>query len=158
VTARRRWGVKAMELDEAKMLCERWLPLWTGNRPDQLIRAYADDVFYRDPALPRGVQGRPAFLAYLRQLLARFPDWAYRPDAIWPVDGGFVLRWHATIPVGDTIVRETGMDLVLVDGGLIARNEVYFDGSAVLEAARRGGKLARREAAPSPTRKGGGSQ
>jgi len=150
-----------MESSDAKSLCERWLPLWTGNRPDQLIEAYADDVFYRDPAVPQGVRGKPAFLAYLRQLLARFPDWVYRPDAIYSLEGGFALRWNATIPVGDTIVRETGMDLVLVDGGLIARNEVYFDGSAVLEAARRGGgRPARPAPAPSPARKGdrGGSQ
>lgn len=127
-----------MERAQAQELCQRWLPLWTGNRPDELIRAYAEEVFYRDPAVPQGIQGRPAFLAYLRRLLARFPDWVYLADAIFPIEGGFALRWNANIPVGGTVIRETGMDLVLVDGGLITRNEIYFDGSAVLAASRRG--------------------
>jgi ketosteroid isomerase-like protein len=121
---------------EARALCDRWLPLWTGNQPAALIEAYADEVFYRDPARPGGVQGRAALLAYLRALLARFPDWTWAADEVFPLDGGFALRWRATIPVGTTVVRETGLDLVLVADGRITRNEVYFDRAALLEAMR----------------------
>jgi hypothetical protein len=125
-----------MVIKEARALCDRWLPLWTGNRPEALIEAYADDVFYRDPARPAGVQGRAALLAYLRALLARNPDWTWEVDEIFPLDGGFALRWRATIPVGGTVVRETGLDLVLVAGGRITWNEVCFDRAAQLEALR----------------------
>ena len=125
-----------MTAAEARALCDRWLPLWTGNRPEALAQAYADDVFYRDPARPAGVQGRTALLAYLRALLARNPDWVWEADEVFPLDGGFALRWRATIPVGTTVVRETGLDLVLVADGRITRNEVYFDRAALLEAMR----------------------
>ncbi len=126
-----------MEIDEARRLCDRWLPLWTGNRPEELSEAHADNLFYRDPAVPDGVEGRPAFLAYLRKLLARFPDWVYEAESVIPMQGGFVLRWRASIPVGGTTVNETGLDLVLVDQGRITRNEVYFAHAAVLEELRR---------------------
>jgi steroid delta-isomerase-like uncharacterized protein len=126
-----------MEIGEAQGLCNRWLPLWTGNRPEELIQAYADDVFYRDAANPEGLKGKPAFLAYLRQVLDRFPDWVYQAESISPMEGGFVLRWHATIPVSGTVARETGLDLVFVDQGQITRNEVYFDRAALLEELRR---------------------
>jgi hypothetical protein len=125
-----------MTVDEARALCDRWLPLWTGNRPEALIECYADDVCYRDPARPQSVQGRAALLAYLRALLARNPAWSWEVDEIFPLDGGFALRWRATIPVGATVVHETGLDLVLVEGGRITRNEVYFDRAALLEALR----------------------
>jgi hypothetical protein len=125
-----------MTVDEARALCDRWLPLWTGNRPEALIECYADEAFYRDPARPAGVQGRAALLAYLRALLARFPAWTWEADEIFPCAGGFALRWRATIPVGGTVVRETGLDLVLVAGGRITRNEVYFDRAALLAAMR----------------------
>ncbi len=125
-----------MEIDEAKRLCDRWLPLWTGNRPDELIQAYSDDVFYRDSANPDGVKGKPAFLAYLRRLLAHFPNWAYQAETVFPMKGGFVLRWRASIPVRGTVLDETGLDLVLVDQGLITRNEVYFDRAPPLEELR----------------------
>jgi hypothetical protein len=125
-----------MDATEAHTLCDQWLPRWTGNRPEALIESYAEEVFYRDPARPTGVQGRAALLAYLRTLLARFPDWTWQADEIFPLARGFALRWRATIPVRGAVVRETGLDLVLVDHGRITRNEVYFDRAALLAALR----------------------
>lgn len=125
-----------MTKPEALSLCARWLPLWTGNRPEDLIEVYAGDVFYRDPAKQEGITGKAALLAYFRKLLAAFPDWVWTADDVWPVEGGFVLRWRAKIPVGKKIVQETGMDLVLVKGGLVTRNEVYFDRAALLAAMK----------------------
>ena len=127
-----------MTKPEALALCARWLPLWTGNSPKDLVDVYSDDVFYRDPSKPEGIQGKPALLAYFRKLLATFPDWVWTVDDVWPVDGGFVLRWKAKIPVGGMVVQEDGMDLVLVRDGLVTRNEVYFDRAALLEAMKEG--------------------
>jgi len=131
-----------MTRNEALDLCRRWLPLWTGNRPDLLAEAYGEDVFYRDPATPDGIRGRKNLLGYLRRLLAAFPDWVWEADEVFPVEGGFVLRWKATIPVRDAVIHETGMDLVLVDDGKVVRNEVYFDRTALLAV------LARRTVTP----------
>ena len=125
-----------MDQEQALRLCDHWLPLWTGNRPDELIEVYAEDVFYRDPARPEGVQGKAALLEYLRKLLAVYPDWVWRADAVFPIEGGFTLRWKAEIPVRGKVIHETGLDLVLVAGGLVTRNEVYFDRSALLAAMR----------------------
>ena len=125
-----------MDAAEALRLCDRWVPLWTGNRPDELIEVYAQDVFYRDPAKPDGVQGKAALLSYFRKLLAAFPDWIWRADAVFPIEGGFTLRWKAEIPVNGKVIYEAGLDLVLVEGGLVTRNEVYFDRSGLLAAMR----------------------
>lgn len=112
--------------------CERWLPLWTGNRPEALVEVYAENASYRDPARPAGLRGREALLAYFRKLLAVNPNWVWTADAVFPIEGGFALRWKARIPVGAAVVEETGLDLVLVEGGLVTRNEVYFDRTALL--------------------------
>ena len=79
-----------------------------------------------------------ALRAYLTKLLARNPDWVWTADDVWPLrdQEGFALRWKAAIPVGATVVHETGLDLVLVEGGLITRNEVYFDRVGLLAAMR----------------------
>jgi hypothetical protein len=66
----------------------------------------------------------------------RVADDTWEADEVFPLDGGFALRWRATIPVGAAVVHETGLDLVLVAGGRITRNEVYFDRAALLEAMR----------------------
>ena len=123
-----------MNRNDALLLCQRWLPLWTGNQPERLVEVYSEDVFYRDPAKPDGIQGKADLLSYLRKLLAAFPDWVWEADDVFPIDGGFALRWKATIPVGNSVVQETGMDLVLVRDGKVIRNEVYFDRAALLAA------------------------
>jgi len=125
-----------MNREEALRLCERWLPLWTGNRPEALAAIYAEDVFYRDPARPEGVRGKAALLAYFRKLLAANPNWVWTADDVFPVEGGFVARWKADIPVGKTVIHETGMDLIYVKDGLVTRNEVYFDRAALLAAMK----------------------
>lgn len=123
-----------MTRNDALQFCQRWLPLWTGNQPERLVEVYSEDVFYRDPAKPDGIQGKADLLSYLRKLLAAFPDWVWEADDVFPIDGGFALRWKATIPVGNSVVQETGMDLVLVRDGKVIRNEVYFDRAALLAA------------------------
>ena len=125
-----------MDTTAALKLCEHWLPLWTGNRPEHLVQVYAEDVFYRDPAKPEGVYGKAALLAYFRKLLKTFPDWVWTAEEVFPIERGFILRWRARIPVGSMIVQESGMDLVLVENGLVTRNEVYFDRSALLAAMK----------------------
>ncbi len=60
---------------EARAFAERWLPAWTGNRPEQLAAFYTEDAFYSDPAIPAGVTGRAELVAYFRTLLARNPEW-----------------------------------------------------------------------------------
>lgn len=126
-----------MEKSEALRLCEEWLPLWTGNRPEELAGLYTEDTFYRDPAVPGGISGKPGLLRYFEKLCAFSPNWVWKADDVFPIDGGFVLRWNAEIPIGTEIIRETGMDLVLVEGGRISRNEVYFDRAGLMEALKR---------------------
>ena len=48
-----------------------------------------------------------------------------------------MLKWKADIPAGNMTVTEYGVDIVEVAGGLITRNEVYFDRVALLKAAGR---------------------
>jgi len=126
-----------MERSEARIFCEQWLPLWTGNRPRELADLYTEDAFYRDPAVPEGISGKPGLLRYFEKLCAFSPRWVWKVDDIFPIDGGFVLRWKAEIPIGTEILKERGMDLVLVDNGRISRNEVYFDRSRLMEALKR---------------------
>jgi hypothetical protein len=60
------------------------------------------------PPKPDGIVGKPALLAYLRKLLAAFPDWIWRADDGFPIEGGFTLRWKAEIPVKGKVIHETG--------------------------------------------------
>lgn len=124
-----------LDADAARAFAERWLPAWTGNDPERLAAFYTDDAFYADPAVPGGVRGREALLGYFRRLLARYPDWVWTQTASTPQPGGFLNRWRAAIPVGSEVVQVEGVCTVALRDGRIARNEVFFDRTALLRAS-----------------------
>lgn len=118
---------------EARAFAERWLPAWTGNDPERLAGFYSDDAFYLDPAIPDGVKGKAALTEYFTRLLAQNPDWVWTQIEGIPMEGGFLNKWHAEIPVGPKTLSVVGICFVqLNDEGKIRRNEVYFDRAALL--------------------------
>jgi hypothetical protein len=125
---------EGMDAAEARAFAERWLPAWSGNRPELLASFYADDAFYSDPAIPAGVRGRETLLAYFRKLLARNPSWVWTHRGSLPLEGGFLNLWHASVPVGERVLELDGVCTVQLRGGRIASNQVFFDRSEWLGA------------------------
>lgn len=126
-----------MKKKETLDFCNRWLPTWGGDRPNELIDFYSDDALYFDPANKAGLRGHEEILPYFKKLLSANPKWKWEPVEVYSTDLGFVAKWRATIPVGTETVVEDGMDIVEVKHGKITRNEVYFDRSALLDALRK---------------------
>jgi hypothetical protein len=54
----------------ARAFAERWLPAWSGNRPDPLVAFDTGDACYSDAIVPQDLRGRGARLAYPRKRLA----------------------------------------------------------------------------------------
>lgn len=123
---------EGLDAAAARAFAEKWLPAWSGNRPELLASFYAEDAFYADPAVPAGVRGRAALLAYFRRLLARNPRWVWTHRGSLPLAGGFLNLWHAAIPAGDRLVEVDGVCTVELRDGQICRNEVFFDRSELL--------------------------
>lgn len=121
--------------EQASLFAAAWLPAWTGNDPRRLAAFYTHDAFYSDPAVPDGIHGRDALTAYLTRLLARFPTWVWTQTASEPMRDGFVNFWRAQIPLDGSELELSGVCLVVLRSGLIARNQVFFDRSPLLEAA-----------------------
>ena len=126
--------ITAFDPDGASDFAGKWLPAWTGNRPEYLVSFYTADAFYADPAVPQGVRGREQLLAYFRKLLSRNPNWVWLHRGSIPLADGFLNRWHAVIPVGDRAVEVDGVCTVQLRQGLIYSNEVFFDRAELLRA------------------------
>jgi hypothetical protein len=125
---------RGMNAADARAFAERWLPAWSGNRPDLLASFYSEDAVYSDPAIPNGVQGRNALRAYFTKLLARNPEWVWVHRGSIPIEDGFLNLWHASIPVGERTVEAEGVCTVQLREGLIYANHVFFDRSELLDA------------------------
>jgi len=129
--------MNTMTVDEARAFASKWLPAWTGNHPELLVDFYSEDAFYSDPAIPEGIRGKAVLLQYFRKLLAKFPDWVWTQLEAIPMEDGFLNKWNAAIPVGQTTLNIVGVCFVQLDeSGKIRRNEVYFDRHNLLEAMR----------------------
>jgi len=125
---------RGMDADEARAFAERWLPAWSGNHPDLLASFYTEDAVYSDPAIPSGVQGRHALLAYFTKLLGRNPEWVWSHRGSVPMQDGFLNLWHASIPTAGRTVEADGACTVQLREGLIYANHVFFDRSELLRA------------------------
>jgi hypothetical protein len=132
--------------EQAREFAQRWLPAWTGNDPELLASFYSDDAIYLDPAIPEGVKGKEQLLAYFRRLLARNPDWVWTQLEAIPLQGGFLNKWRATIPVGDRTLQVVGVCTVHFDSvGRISPKQVYFDRSSLVAAIQMNREQAPRE-------------
>lgn len=123
-------------------LISRFLDAWNSQDVERVVACYTEDVCYRDPNTRGHVEGRDALRRYLRKLFAEWQmTWASREVFELAGEGGAAFLWHATFrrPGGDQVIEADGMDLAVLRGDLLARNEVYFDrsGLAPLLGARR---------------------
>jgi hypothetical protein len=87
-------------------------------------------VRYRDPNTRGYVEGRDAMRRYLRKLFASWQmTWARRELFELAGISGVAFLWHATFrrPGGAQTIEADGMDLVVLRGDQLVRNEVYFD-------------------------------
>lgn len=121
-----------MNTADALEFCSEWLPAWSGNQPNELIKFYDEDIFYVDPLKKDGIHGRDQLLTYFKKLLTANPEWRWEPIEVMSIEKGFILKWKATIPLGPEELIEQGLDIVEVTNGLITRNEIYFDRSILL--------------------------
>lgn len=118
---------------EARRFAEDWLPAWSGNKPDLLASYYSEDTFYLDPGVPVGIKGKSELLVHFKKLLAHNPTWVWQQIEGIPMEGGFLNKWRALIPVGAARLEVVGVCLVqLDDEGKISRNETYFDRTRLL--------------------------
>ena len=122
-----------MRKEEAKEFASKWLPAWTGNEPEKLASYYSDDCFYLDPGIPDGVSGKNKLVAYFSKLLSQNPNWVWAQVEPIPMEGGFLNKWLAKIPVGDKVIECVGVCFLQFNRqGKIKRNEVYFDRSELV--------------------------
>jgi ketosteroid isomerase-like protein len=97
-----------MRKEDAEEFASRWLPAWTGNEPEKLASYYSDDCIYLDAGIPNGVKGKAELIGYFRKLLAQNPDWVWSQIEAIPMEGGFLNKWLAKIPVGEKILECIG--------------------------------------------------
>ena len=126
-----------MDKKELFDFCEKWLASWTGNNPDALLKFYHEDALYIDPEKREGLKGHKEIGRYFERLLDVYHDWKWKPIEVFSIKAGAIVKWECTIPVGQEIIHEIGLDIVEIEGTKITRNEVYFDRTRLMASVER---------------------
>jgi ketosteroid isomerase-like protein len=111
-------------------LIARFLDAWTAQDVERVLACYTDDVRYRDPNTRGDVEGRDALRRYLTKLFAGWQmTWTRREVFELAGEPGVAFLWRATFrrPGHALTVAADGMDLAILRGDRLCRNEVYFD-------------------------------
>jgi len=119
--------------ENLEALAHDFLGAWNTQDVDRVLAVYTPDIRYRDPNTRGDVVGADALGRYLTRLFNAWQmTWELRELFPYREDGANVL-WTATLrPTdGEKSVTIDGMDLVLLDGDRVARNEVQFDRAAL---------------------------
>jgi ketosteroid isomerase-like protein len=119
-----------MTESELTALAERFLGAWNSQDVERVVACYSADVVYRDPNTRGAVEGADALRHYLRKLFGRWQmHWSLREGFPLVREDGATVLWRASFraPGGAQSVEADGIDLVVVAGERIKRNEVYFD-------------------------------
>lgn len=128
-----------MQTQQLDSLMVRFLDAWNAQDVERVVACYTEDVRYRDPNTRGYVEGRDALRRYLRKLFSSWEmTWARRESfPLAPPAEGVAFLWRATFrkPGSDHVVEADGMDLAVLRGELLARNEVYFDRVALAPLA-----------------------
>lgn len=119
-----------MDRADLDRLIVKFLDAWTAQDVERVLDCYTEDLRYRDPNTRGDVVGRDAMRRYLTKLFAAWQmTWARRE--VFALDGqpGVAFLWRATFrrPGGDLVIEADGMDLAILRGERLVRNDVYFD-------------------------------
>lgn len=115
-------------------LIERFLAAWSSQDVERVLDCYTDDVRYHDPNTRGDVAGRDAMRRYLTRLFGAWTmTWKAREVFDLADEEGVAFLWRATFRRAgeDAVIEIDGMDLALLRGDRVARNEVYFDRTAL---------------------------
>lgn len=119
-----------MDSSQLAAFAERFLSAWNSQDVERVVACYSPDGVYRDPNTRGEVRGADALRRYLTKLFGAWQmTWSFRHGYPLAHEDGAAVLWHATLRKkdGDQTVEADGMDLVLMKGERIQRNEVYFD-------------------------------
>ena len=112
-----------------------FLDAWNSQEVERVLDCYTERLCYRDPNTRGEVAGRDALRRYLTRLFADWRmTWAKREVFDLANCDGVAFLWHATFRRSnddETVVEIDGMDLVVLDGDRVARNDVHFDRTAL---------------------------
>ena len=121
-------------LEELAAIADAILSAWNEQDVEKVLSYYTEDCVYLDPNTRGPVVGHEALRRYLTRLFGQWQmQWSRRELFALAGGEGSAFLWHAqlTPAAGGRTFEIDGMDLAVMRGDKLCRNEVYFDRMAL---------------------------
>ncbi len=128
-----------MNKGEVQEFAEKFLSAWNSQQADDVLACYTEDCIYLDPNTHGPVKGHDSLRKYLTKLFQQWKmHWSLREFFLFNKENGGAFLWHAqlTPSAGGKTIEIDGMDLIIIRGDRISRNEVYFDRMAIFNESK----------------------
>jgi uncharacterized protein (TIGR02246 family) len=129
-----------MDEKQVRALTDKVIAAWNAQDVGRTVACYTDDCLYLDPNTRGYVEGRDALRRYLTRLFEKWTmHWTIKEFHWFGQESGGAFLWQATLtPAGGGGQTATidGMDLVMLEGDRLKRNEVYFDRMSLFAGGR----------------------
>jgi hypothetical protein len=112
----------------AKILLEV-IAAWNRADPGAVASYYADDLEYRDPSVPAGINRKEDFIKYLSLMFRIWPQQEWVPGELFQhTDGKSITgMYRFRIANGKTEIKGLGIDYIEFEGNTIKKNYVYLN-------------------------------
>jgi len=120
---------------------DRIISVWNGADPNIILEEVADNFTYHHFSLPEPLRGRQAFLEFIHNLRAAFPDFRVTPDEVFAEDNKVVIKWSWTgthqgewrgiAPTGKRVSQQ-GISITHLENGKFAEEFCVADALALL--------------------------
>jgi steroid delta-isomerase-like uncharacterized protein len=124
---------------------DRYNEAWNDHDVDAILELHTDDSVFENHTTGDVNVGKEAIGAAIRGIFTVFPDLTFETRRAYIRDNLVVQEWTArgthlgkmsragleVEPTGKT-VEYRGMDVIPIQGGLVARKDVYSDGVTLL--------------------------
>ena len=116
---------------DVQELAVRYGTAWADHDVDAVMAMHTDDTVFHlhgggEPALGR-VATREAFAAALSQ----WPDIRFERKRVHIGEGHFVTEYEMSTTSDGHLIVCDGVDVIAVEGGLVARKDTYLDWPAI---------------------------
>jgi ketosteroid isomerase-like protein len=124
-----------IEKPRMDLLVQRFIDAWNSHDVERLMACYTDDLVYWDVIVGK-IEGKEAFRPFISSLFDTWQmTWSLREALPLGDRDGVVALWHVIFQRrGDErTVEFDGLDLAVLEGDLVKRNEIYFNAAALAE-------------------------
>jgi steroid delta-isomerase-like uncharacterized protein len=134
-----------MPVDERERLSEAYLAAWNVHDPAAVAAFFAAEATYDDRGAGRLLRGRPQIEAYVREVMAAFPDLRFQIVRSGLGEDFMMSEWRAEMTHRGELeglaatgrrITSAGVDVATFDdeNGLVTHLVSYYDGAEIMRA------------------------